>query len=86
LDFPSGTLFQQDDTMKIEFINTALPADEVNISDAQMTERLRRLIRRRHELVAEGQEIERELREIDRELLERRIEEQFVDSGRSPNL
>jgi hypothetical protein len=42
-----------------------------------MDERLKKLIRRRHELIVEGREIERDLREIDRELIERRIEKEF---------
>jgi hypothetical protein len=59
-------------------INTALAADRVDTGDVQMDERLKKLVKRRHELIAEGREIEREIREIDRLLVEQRIEQQFA--------
>jgi hypothetical protein len=69
-------------------IDSAIPpffSQEYHMID-QSDGRLRRLVKRREELVSEIAEAERELRSIDRELLDRRVEEQFVDAGRWPNL
>jgi hypothetical protein len=68
----------------MNIVNASRPDDDFDLGDTQMTDRVRKLLKRRRELIAEAESLQLELQDVTRQLLEKRLDDQF--DHRWPNL